>query len=199
MPVSRQSHTDASVIKVYDTNLKWGIETSGINETLRALRLMEKETYDLLRKEMVESAQPLARKVGDAFPKKKPLEGWHTTGRRGKVEMPGYSPSQVVRGVKAVAGTGRARGGGQTILRIQQMSGGGQVYDQAGSVNNSQFVMNLDKRLRTKSKQNGFRSRVMFGTVKRNFPMVEGSVRKIVAKLEKETERRLTQGIGGIF
>jgi hypothetical protein len=160
---------------------------------------MEKDTYDALRKEMVDEAKPLAKAVGDAFPKVKPLERWHTSGRKGRSRMPGYSPGLVAKGVKPVAGTGLARSGGQRILRIQQMNGGGQVYDTAGSLTARQFVTNLDKHLRVKSKQQGFRSRVMFRAVKTNFALVEEGVQRVIDKLEKQTERRLSEGIGGIY
>lgn len=199
MAKSRQSHKDADVLQVQGDGLKFGINTSGINETLRALRRMEKDTYDALRKEMVDEAKPLAQAVGNAFPKTKPLERWHTTGRQGPKRLPGYSPNLVAKGVKPIAGTGLARSGGQRILRIQQMNGGGQVYDTAGSATDSRFVHNLDKHLRVKSKQNGFRSRVMFRAVKTNFALVEQGVQRVIDRLEKETERRLTEGIGGIY
>ena len=204
MAKSRQSKTDADVLQVQGDGLKFGISTSGINETLRALRRMEKETYTALRKEMVEAGKPLARAVGDAFPKNftrgtAPLERWHKTGRKGPSRLPGYDPSRVIKGVRAVAGTGLARSGGQRILRIQQMDGGGQVYDTAGSASNSPFIVNMDKRLRTKSQQRGFRSRVMYPAVKKNYPIIEEAVQRVIDKLEKQTERRLTEGIGGIY
>lgn len=179
--------------------MKFGINTHGINETLRALRRMERDTYVALRKELVEESKPLAAAVGAAFPTVKPLERWHTSGRRGLSRLPGYSPRLASKGVKGVAGTGLARGGGMTILRLQQMNAGGQVYDSAGSATTSQFVHNLDKHLRVKSQQNGFRSRVMFGATRKNFALAEDGVRKVIAKLERETERRLTEGIGGLF
>jgi hypothetical protein len=199
MAKSRQSKRDADVLQVQGDGLKFGISTTGINETLRALRRMEKDTYDALRKEMVDEAKPLAKVVGDAFPKVKPLERWHTSGRKGRSRMPGYSPGLVAKGVKPVAGTGLARSGGQRILRIQQMNGGGQVYDTAGSLTARQLVTNLDKHLRVKSKQQGFRSRVMFRAVKTNFALVEEGVQRVIDKLEKQTERRLSEGIGGIY
>ena len=204
MARSRQSHSPAEVIQVQGDGLKFGINTTGINETLRALRRMEKDTYDALRKEIVEAGKPLARVVGEAFPKNftrgtAPLERWHKTGRKGPSRLPGYNPAVVAAGVKPIAGTGLARSGGQRILRIQQINGGGQVYDSAGSRGSSPFIINLDKHLRTKSKQRGFRSRVMFPVVKKNYPMIEAAVRKVVDKLEKQTERRLTEGIGGIY
>lgn len=199
MAKSRQSKRDADVASVYGAGLKFGINTHGINETLRALRRMERDTYVKLRNELVEEAQPLAQAVGAAFPAVKPLEGWHTSGRRGLSRLPGYSPRLAVKGVKPKAGTGLARGGGMTILRLQQMNAGGQVYDSAGSQSATQFVHNLDKHLRVKSKQNGFRSRVMYGATRKNFALAEAGVRKVIDKLERETERRLTEGIGGLF
>lgn len=199
MAKSRQSHRDADVLQVQGDGLKFGISTSGINETLRALRRMEPEVYKALRAEMVDQAKPLARIVGDKFPKDKPLKGWHTSGRRGPSRMPGYSAASVAKAVKPIAGTGLARSGGQRILRIQQMNGGGQVYDTAGSLAGGQFVHNLDKHLRVKSKRNGFRSRVMFKAVKDNFDVIETGMQRVIDKLEKQTERRLTEGIGGIF
>lgn len=199
MAVSRPSKQDASVVSVKGQGLKFGIATTGLNETLRALRRMEKDTYDILRKELVDEAQPLAQAVGNAFPKQKPLEGWQGRGRKGPSRLPAYSGAAVVKGVKPRAGTGLVRAGGTTILRLQQMNGGGMVYDSAGSRNNSQFVMNLDKHLRTKSQQTGFRSRVMFGATKRNFTLIEKGVQKVIDKLERQTVRRITEGIGGIY
>ena len=83
-------------------------------------------------------------------------------------------------------------------MRIQQMNGAGQVYDTAGSRTDSRFVHNLDKHLRVKTKQGRFRSRVMFRAVKNNFGLVEKGVQRVIGRLEQETERRLTRGIGGI-
>jgi hypothetical protein len=58
--------------------------------------------------------------------------------------------------------------------------------------------MNLDKHLRIKSKQTGFRSRTMFLATKRNYPLIEKGVRTVIDKLERQTVRRITEGIGGI-
>ena len=40
---------------------------------------------------------------------------------------------------------------------------------------------------------------MMFRAVKTNFGLVEAGVQRVIDKLEKETERRLTEGIGGIY
>ena len=103
MAKSRQSKRDADVLQVQGDGLKFGISTTGINETLRALRRMEKDTYDALRKDIVDEAKPLAKAVGAAFPTTKPVERWHTTGRRGPSRLPGYSPANLSKAGKPVA------------------------------------------------------------------------------------------------
>jgi hypothetical protein len=188
-----------SVVSAGGQSANFSINTYGVNETLRALRLFEKETFDALRTELVDEAKPLAQAVGASFPKQQPLQGWHKTGRKGDSRLPGYNPAQAAAMVKPIAGTGLARSGGRSILRIQQMSGGAQVYDTAGSRNAGQFIYNLDKHMRTKSRQKGYRSRVMFPAVKRNFALIEAGVRNVLDKVEKQTQRRLTEGIGGRF
>lgn len=194
----RRSKQDADVLRVQGDGLKFGMHTHGINETLRALRRMENDTYKALRKEMVEAGQPLAAAVGRQFPPK-PLDGWHGAGRRGLSRLPGYSQAMAVKSVRPVAGTGLARSGGQTILRLQQMNGGAQVYDSAGSKSNTQFVSNLDKHLRVKSTQGKTRSRIMFMAARRQYDLIEAEVRKVIDKLEQHTERRIKEGIGGLF
>jgi hypothetical protein len=175
------------------------INTYGMNETLRALRLFDKTMYDHIRKNIVDASTPLAKAVGDRFPEEKPLAGWHTSGRRGPSRMPGYSATNARKGVKAVAGTGLARGGGRTILRITQSNAGGMVFDSAGSVSNSQFIMNLDKHRRTKSKQNGWRSRILYPATAKNFVLIEATLRQVLRTLEDQTQQRLSGGIGGRF
>lgn len=191
--------TDMSIVRAGGQSANFSINTYGINETLRALRLFEPDTYKALRSELVDEAKPLAQAVGAAFPKDQPLAGWHKQGRKGPARLPGYNPAQAATMVKPIAGTGLSRGGGRAVLRIQQQSGGAQVYDTAGSRNGGQFVYNLDKHMRTKSRQKGYRSRVMFPAVKRNFALVEQGVRNVLDKVERQTQRRLTQGIGDRF
>lgn len=175
---------------------KFGMTVNGVSATLGVLRQMEPETYKALRKELVTAALPLAVAVGSMFPNE-PLKNWHQTGRKGKSRMPGYSKGRAAKSVKPIAGTGSARGGGQAVLRIQATDGGAQVYDSAGSKSNSNFVHNLDKRLSVKSRQGKTRSRVLYGAVKRNEKLVETAVGVVMFKFEKQTERRLSRGIGG--
>lgn len=191
--------TTLSTVTAGGKNANFHIDTYGMNETLRALRLFDKTMYDHIRKNIVDASTPLAKAVGDRFPDEKPLTGWHTSGRKGASRMPGYSAGSARKGVKAVAGTGLARGKGRTILRIQQQNAGGMVFDSAGSVSNSQFVMNLDKHRRTKSRQNGWRSRILYPATAKNFVLIESALRKVLGTLDKQTEQRLTGGIGGRF
>ena len=173
-------------------------KVQGLNDTLRALKLFEPELYAKLRKDLVTDATPLAREVGSKFPNK-PLKWWKESGRAGNARMPGYKAARAQTKVKPIAGTGREHGKGRVILRLQQMDGGGQVYDTAGGMRaKSQFVQNLDKHSRVKSRGGRFRSRILFPYTKKNQPLVRDIVAVVVKELEKQTTKRLTGQLGAI-
>lgn len=170
----------------------------GLNDTLRALKLFEPELYAKLRKDLVTDATPLANEIGSKFPNK-PLKWWKESGRAGNARMPGYNQSRAQTKVKPIAGTGREHSKGRAILRLQQMDGGGQVFDSAGGQRaKSQFVMNLDKHSRVKSKGGRARSRILFPYTKKNLPLVQEIVAVVVKELEKQTTKRLTGQLGAI-
>lgn len=172
---------------------------TGIADTMRALRLFEPELYLKLRKDLVEDAKPLAQDIGKQFPIATNLTKWHATGRKGASRLPGYNGARAQSKVKPIAGTGRAHGKGKAILRLQQMDGGAQVFDTAGSQSRgSQFVKNLDKHSRVKSRGGGFRSRVMYPQTKKRQYMVQEIVAVVVRQLERQTTKRLTGGLGAI-
>jgi hypothetical protein len=142
-------------------------QVTGLNDTLRALKLFEPELYAKLRKDLVTDATPLANEVGSKFPNK-PLKWWKESGRAGNARMPGYNATRAQTKVKPIAGTGREHSKGRVILRLQQMDGGGQVFDTAGGMRaKSQFVQNLDKHSRVKSRGGRFRSRILFPFTKK--------------------------------
>lgn len=171
---------------------------TGINDTLRALRLFEPEVYKKLRSDLVADATPLALEVGKSFPDK-PLAKWHENGRKGNSRLPGYVASRARTKVKPIAGTGRQHGKGRAVLRLQQMDGGAQVYDSAGGMRaKSQFVQNLDKHSRVKSRGGKFRSRVLYPQTKKNAHLIEAIVGVVMKDLEKQTTKRLTGGLGAI-
>lgn len=170
----------------------------GLNDTLRALKLFEPELYMKLRKDLVQDATPLANLIGSKFPNQ-PLKWWKQNGRAGNARLPGYNATRARTKVKPIAGTGRERGKGRTILRLQQMDGGAQVFDSAGGQRaKAQFVQNLDKHSRVKSKGGRARSRILFPYVKKNKHMVEEIVGVVVKELEKQTTKRLTGQLGAI-
>jgi hypothetical protein len=170
----------------------------GLSDTLRALKLFEPELYNKLRRDLVKDAVPLANEIGGKFPAK-PLRWWKESGRAGNARMPGYKASRAQAKVKPIAGTGREHGKGRAILRLQQMDGGGQVYDSAGGMRaKSQFVQNLDKHSRVKSRGGRFRSRILFPYTKKNQPIIQGLVADVVQELEKQTTRRLQGQLGAI-
>ena len=173
-------------------------QVTGLNDTLRALKLFEPELYAKLRSDLVEDAKPLATLVGSHFPDQ-PLRWWKQSGRAGNARLPGYNASRARVKVKPVAGTGREHGKGRAILRLQQMDGGAQVFDSAGGMRaKSQFVMNLDKHSRVKSRGGRARSRIMFPYTKKNAPMIQDIVAVVVKELEKQTTKRLQGQLGAI-
>jgi hypothetical protein len=166
------------------------IEVHGLNELLRELRKYEPEMYKMIRKELLDGAQPLSSAVGSDFPDK-PLKYWHSSGdRRGNAKMPPYIAGKARRGIKAtVVRGGRSKG----VLRLEQRDAGGQVYDAAGSKSMSRFVKNLDKHAPTKSKPPKSRSRLMYSSVAANMGLVEDNILKAIGKTDKMIQTRILQ------
>lgn len=174
------------------------LQVTGLADTLRALRLFEPQLFKKLRSDLVQDAMPLAREIGSKFPDQ-PLRWWKQNGRAGNARMPGYQATRARNKVKPIAGTGREHGKGRAILRLQQMDGGAQVFDSAGGMRaKSQFVQNLDKHSRVKSRGGRFRSRILFPYTKKNTHHIEGIVTVVVRELEKQTTKRLTGQLGAI-
>lgn len=168
------------------------IEVYGLRETLNELRKVEPTLYKNIRQDLLQSASPLTQAVGAEFPTK-PLRNWHESGgRRGDARMPPYSGARAAKGVKAKAITSGRRNG---ILRIEQTNAGGQVYDAAGGKSAGRFVMNLDKRLQTKSRPPRARSRVLYGGVARHMNIVEAQIQKVINSTERLIQIRISKGL----
>lgn len=176
------------------------VRVYGLRETILQLKKYDKEMYKQIQTRLTSTAQPLADEVGQQFPLK-PLKNWHTTNeRKGKSRMPPYVGQTAKRKVKAVltvSGSQRSRALEQRnevgILRIQQMDGGGQVYDTAGSKKSSRFVKNLDKHLPRQTIQGRFRSRILFKAVESNLGKIEQEVAKAVATTDDMITARIAQ------
>ena len=54
-----------------------------------------------------------------------------------------------------------------------------------------QFIMNLDKHTKVKSQGNGFRSRRLFTSVKKNESMVENAIIQVVKEVDGYTTKRI--------
>lgn len=189
----------------YSTKFQWDIKIDAtmLKSLMDDLRSYDKDLYKEVSKALVTSASPIAAAVGSAFPGKPPLDNWHSTNRRkGTARLPGYNAANVRKGVKAVVprqkGFKGARFRTVGILRLEQKNAGGQVYDIAGSMMandaGERFVANLDKHLRTKSKGDGWRSRIMYPFTKKNMPLVEDSVAKSIKAQNGRIRARLVRG-----
>jgi hypothetical protein len=162
----------------------------GLRETLLELRNYDKSLYQTVAKDMKDDAQPFAAQVGNMFPVQ-PLRYWHSTGGRlAGSRFPSYNAASVRSGVKPIVSTVR-RGNQTNILRIQQMNAGGAVYDSAGGGSSNRLSRNLDKHASQPSVVGKYRSRVMFGAVKRLMPQIQLAVQKSIDKTDLEIRRRL--------
>lgn len=169
------------------------MQVYGIKETLQELRKFDRDLFNNLRKELKTSATPLAQAVGKDFPSK-PLSGWMGAGRTVS-GFPRYTGSTAQRGVKAAPVRVSRRD--PHILRIVQKDAAGAVFDGAGSKSQTavavRFARNLDSKTPTRSKNGRTRSRVLYPSVKRQMPLVEGAVNKAVNNIERQTANRISR------
>jgi hypothetical protein len=166
-------------------------EVYGVQEAVAQLRNYDRSMYDTIIKDLKNVAAPLAAKVGAAFPETpfRRVSNWHTTNeRKGKAKFPPYVGSKARSKVKPAVLTS-TRGNKNGLLRLQQMDGGAQIYDSAGSKADTKagmrFVSNLDKPFSTKSAKGKTRSRIMFPETKKNMGMVQESIAQSIEKLNK--------------
>jgi hypothetical protein len=186
----------------------------GIAPVLQALRQLEPETYKIIVADLKNNTNDLRLAVANDFPDKpwKSSTGninWVKYGRtkRGRkmndtagADFPRWDSKKVKRGVTVQVGGRKVRRTNQyPILRIKQSDAAGSIYDLAtkqrgaGSIG-QQFVKNLNA---TKP------SRVMWKSTKKNYPLVENKVMRIVDNIGKrftvqianETAKRNKQSI----
>jgi len=174
------------------------VAVHGVQSTIAYLRRFEKDLYKSIRKELVQSAQPVVRAVAREFPK----EPWDSTGgvnwtKYGRTErgrkpagasgasFPRYQITKVRRGVKADTGSSRRRmDGTYAILRIKQTDAAGSIYDLAKNQRTTvpdrgSFVKQLNG-----ARRGTPNSRVMWPTVEKNLPTIIVQVEKILDKIE---------------
>ena len=172
------------------------IQMYGVKETLNELRKFDRDLFNNLRKDLKTSAVPLAKAVGQDFPAK-PLSGWLGAGRTVS-GFPRYTGSTAQRGVKVAKITTTRRN--PNILRIVQGNPAGAVFDGAGSKATTapavRFVRNLDSKTPSRSAQGRTRSRVLYPSVKRQMPLVEGAVTKALQNIEQQTTNRILKAGG---
>jgi hypothetical protein len=186
----------------------------GIAPVLQALRQLEPETYKIIVADLKNNTNDLRLAVANDFPDKpwKSSTGninWVKYGRtkRGRkmndtagADFPRWDSKKVKRGVTVQVGGRKVRRTNQyPILRIKQSDAAGSIYDLAtkqrgaGSVG-KQFVRNLNATAP---------SRVMWKSTRKNYPLVENKVMRIIDNVGKrftvqianETAKRNKQSI----
>ena len=178
------------------------IEVYGVAEAIKELRNLEPELYKRIVKDLKTSSKPLAKAVGLEFPDE-PLVNWEGDGSRNARGFPSYNTRQAQTRVTAGVITSIRKGRNEHgILRLQQMSPSGAVYDSSGSKtppsrssDGGRFIMNLDKRLRTKSAVGKTRSRVMYPATQKHLPKLIPAIQESVSRTEAAVQRTINKGV----
>ncbi len=177
------------------------IEVYGVAQAVRELRKLEPTLYRQLVKDLKSSAKPLAEAVANEFPDE-PLVNWEGDGSRGANDFPSYNTSAVRARVRPAVMTSKPKAPSQYgILRIEQMDAAGAIYDSAGSktaagrdTDGGRFIMNLDKRLKTKSSKGNTRSRVLYPKTQKYLPLVFPAIQRTITATEKEVQDSIMRG-----
>lgn len=170
------------------------INLTGLTETIKELRKYEPQLVKELQKSLKANAAPLAKVVGQQFPVV-PLKNWiGQAGTRNKGGFPNYVASEARKSVKPVAlRGGKNFNGAPTILRLETKSAGASVFDGAGRKTASQFVRNLDKHSKVRSKKNKIRSRVLYGVTHENKGMIEAGMLVTIKRIDALVQSHLAQ------
>lgn len=185
----------------------------GVKPVLEALRTLERETYKIIEQDLKDATNPLRVAVMNDFPDKpwKSSTGvinWTKYGRTkaGKrpkggegASFPRWQSAKVKRGVQVkVGGRKVRRTNSYPILRIVQSNAAASVWDLAKNADSRAgrtFVSNLQSA--------GTPSRVMWKSTKKNLPLVEHKIMRIIddigkrftAHIAMETNRRNAQSV----
>lgn len=161
------------------------VKVVGVAEGLKYLRGYDKELYNIITKKMRTSATGLASAVGGDFPSKT-LTYWNGKPPKKRLKQtrpfPLYDATAARGGVRPKVGVGRLVNGERNILRIQQMTAGGAVFDSAGSQTTNIFTKNLDIYAPTKgtTRRGVSRSRVLYKAVDKRMDTVDGIVQNAI-------------------
>jgi hypothetical protein len=185
----------------------------GVAPVLQALRQLEPEMYKQIVLQLKDDTNDLRMAVANQFPDK-PWQSstgvinWTRYGRKkrgrkskgeGGASFPRWEAGKVKRGVTVqVGGRKVRRTNAYPILRVKQSDAAGSVFDLAKNGNSdagAKFVNNL--------RSEGTPSRVMWKSVEKFYPMVEGKVRstldsitnRFTAEIAAETHKRNAQSI----
>ena len=185
----------------------------GVAPVLQALKQLEPDIYKSIVAELKDNTNDLRMAVAGDFPthpwkSSTGVINWEKYGRtkRGRkptggagASFPKWQSAKVKRGVQIqVGGRKVRRTNSYPILRVKQTDAAASVWDlakNAESTAGATFVRNLNNV--------GQPSRVMWKSVKKNYPMVEGKVMRTIDAIGKrytlqiaqETDKRNKQSI----
>jgi hypothetical protein len=157
----------------------------GLDEALDTLKKIDPELYKAAQKRIKGDAKPMITEARNGVPQQSPLSRWKESSgagqRSGEARLPAWSGRPANRINASVRRRKiRGTGGKRTLMKMQQTSPAGAVFDIAGRKNpgGSQFNRNLIAKY-------GPASRSMWPAAEKHLSTVQKSIEKSVSEMER--------------
>jgi hypothetical protein len=157
----------------------------GLDQALDTLKKIDPELYKAAQKRIKADVKPMITEARKGVPQQTPLSRWKAASGAGERSGSARLPAWTGRPANRINASVRRRkirgtGGKRTLMKMQQSSPAGAVFDIAGRKNpgGSQFNRNLIAKY-------GPASRSMWPAAERHLPTVRNSIEKSVTEMER--------------
>jgi len=157
----------------------------GLDQALDTLKKIDPELYKAAQKRIKNDVKPMITEARKGVPQQTPLSRWKEASgageRSGSARLPAWTGKPQNRINASVRRRKiRGTGGKRTLMKMQQNSPAGAVFDIAGrkNPNGSQFNINLRAKY-------GNASRSMWPAAERHLPTVRKSIEHSVVEMER--------------
>ena len=157
----------------------------GLDQALDTLKKIDPELYKAAQKRIKADVKPMIADARKGVPQQSPLSRWKEASGSGERSGSARLPAWTGRPANRINASVRRRkirgtGGKRTLMKMQQSSPAGAVFDIAGRKNpsGSQFNINLTAKY-------GNASRSMWPAAERHLPTVRNSIERSVVEMER--------------
>ena len=157
----------------------------GLDQALDTLKKIDPELYKAAQKRIKNDVKPMITDARKSVPQQTPLSRWKQSSGAGERSGEARLPAWTGRPANRINASVRRRkirgtGGKRTLMKMQQNSSAGAVFDIAGRKNpsGSQFNINLTAKY-------GNASRSMWPAAERHLPTVRNSIERSVVEMER--------------